>query len=156
MPRVERFAEIADEFRERVERIVWATVTTVDGRGRPFSRILHPIWEGETGWIITGRQSPKARHLSANPAVAVSYWDPAHDTVIAQCRAEWCDDADTKLRIWNLFKDTPPPLGYDPAAFLPGGPTDLGYGLLKLTLARVDCWTLAALMQGESPRTWIR
>jgi general stress protein 26 len=156
MPRVGSFGEIAEEFRERVDRIVWATLTTIDTKQRPFSRILHPMWERDVGWIITGRQSPKAKHLAANPMVAVSYWDASHDTVMAQCRAEWCDDMATKQRVWDLFKSTPPPLGYDPAMFLPGGPTDPGYGLLRLTPVRVDCWTLAALMKGESPRTWVR
>lgn len=58
--------------------------------------------------------------------------------------------------VWDLFESTPPPLGYDPALFLPGGPTAPGYGLLRLTPARIDCWTLASLMKGESLRTCVR
>jgi hypothetical protein len=99
MPEARTFAEIAATFDERVRRIVWCTVTTMDTRGRPCSRILHPVWEGPVGWIATGRQTLKAKHLAKNSMLAVSYWDPAHDTVIAQCRAEWCDDDATKRRI---------------------------------------------------------
>lgn len=99
MPEARSFDEIAKTFDERVRRIVWCTVTTVDTKGRPFSRILHPVWEGATGWIATGRHTLKAKHLAANPMVALSYWDAQHDTVIAQCRAEWCDDTATKHRI---------------------------------------------------------
>jgi pyridoxine/pyridoxamine 5'-phosphate oxidase len=75
MPVANHFDEIAETFDERVRRIVWCTVTTVDTRGRPFSRILHPVWEGATGWIATGRKTLKAKHLAGNPMVALSYWD---------------------------------------------------------------------------------
>ena len=156
MPRVGSFAEIEPDFLERVARIVWATVTTIDGEGRPFSRILHPIWEGQTGWIATGRQTLKTRHLAANRAVAVAYWDQSHDTIMAQCRAEWCDNAPAKQRIWDLFKNAPPPLGYDPGLFFPGGAADPRFGVLKLTPWRIDLWSLAELAQGKQPRTWIR
>jgi hypothetical protein len=36
---------VAPAFVETAHRIVWCTVATVDGRGRPRTRILHPIWE---------------------------------------------------------------------------------------------------------------
>ncbi len=59
--------------------------------------------------------------------LALSYWDAQHDTVIAQCRAEWCDDVATWGRIWELLNSTPPPVGYDPGfssrAALPTRPT---------------------------------
>jgi general stress protein 26 len=128
MPEAQSFQEIATTFDERVRRIVWCTVSTVDTKGRPFSRILHPIWEGSTGWIATGRQTLKTKHLAKNPMLALSYWDPSHDTVIAQCRAEWCDDDATRRRIWELLKGTPPPVGYDPGLFFRGGVSDPGYG----------------------------
>ena len=120
MPRVASFADIESDFLAVAGRIVWATVTTIDADGRPFSRVLHPIWEGRTGWIATGRQTLKTKHLAGNPEVSVGYWDQSHDSIMAQCRADWCDDAPTKQRVWNLFKDAPPPLGYDPGLFFPG------------------------------------
>lgn len=156
MARVASFADIEEEFLATVARIVWATVTTVDADARPFSRILHPIWEGPTGWIATGRQTLKTKHLAGNAAVAVSYWDQAHDSIMMQCRADWCDDVPTKQHVWDLFKSTPPPLGYDPALFFPGTAADAGFGVLKLRPWRVDVWSLAALMRREKPRTWIQ
>jgi len=151
---VASFAEIEKEFLERIARIVWCTVTTVDRRGRPRSRILHPIWEGQTGWIATGRDSFKARHLAANPYVSLSYWDPQHQQVHAECRASWADDPAEKKRVWNLFKSTPEPLGYDPGLFFRGGPEDPSFGALKLTPWRIELWSLADLVQGKPSRVF--
>ncbi len=151
---VKSFDEIAKTFDERARRIVWCTVTTVDTQGRPFSRILHPIWEGSTGWIATGRQTLKAKHLAANPWVALSYWTPEHDTIMASCRAEWCDDMLTRQRIWNLLKSTPEPVGYDPALFWRGGVTDPSFGVLKLTPRRIELWTGAEMQSGKPPKVW--
>ena len=148
------FADLADKFKAITERIVWCTVATVDTQGRPRSRILHPIWEGSTGWIATGRQSHKAKHLAANPYVSLSYWDPQHEQTMIECRAEWQDDAATKARIWDLLKTTPEPVGYDPAAFWQAGPTDPTFGVLKLTPWRLEVWSLAAMAQGEPAQVW--
>ncbi len=68
--KVSAFADIEKDFLARVRQIVWCNVATVDRRGRPRSRILHPIWEGRTGWILTGRHTLKTRHLAANPHVS--------------------------------------------------------------------------------------
>ncbi|MFI5316368.1 MAG: pyridoxamine 5'-phosphate oxidase family protein [Myxococcota bacterium] len=146
------FADIEKEFLERVERIVWCTVSTVDAKGRPYSRILHPVWEGSTGWIATGRNTLKTRHLAANPHVALSYWDAQHDTAVVQARAEWCDDAATKARIWNLLKDTPPPVGYDPQLFWRGGVTDPGFGVLKIEPFQIQLLKGSEMMQGKPAR----
>jgi general stress protein 26 len=154
MPEAASFQEIASTFDERVRRIVWCTVTTVDTRGRPFSRILHPIWEGATGWIATGRQTLKTKHLAQNPTVAVSYWDPSHDTVIAQCTATWCDDDATRRRIWDLLATTPPPVGYDPGLFFRGGASDPGYGVLRLDPIRIDLWAGKDMLEGRPPTVW--
>jgi general stress protein 26 len=151
---VTTFADIEDDFMARVSRIIWCTVTTVDGTGRRRGRILHPIWEGSTGWIATGRQTFKARHIEANPYVSLAYWDPQHEQVYADCHAEWVDDPAEKQRLWDLFKSTPEPLGYDLGMFWKGGPADPTYGLLKLTPWRIELWSLGAMMQGEAPRVW--
>jgi general stress protein 26 len=148
------WSEIASRFDERVRRIVWCTVTTVDTKGRPFSRILHPIWEGATGWIATGRHTLKTRHLAANSNVALGYWDPQHDTVMIQASAEWCDDAATKQRIWSLLRDTPPPVGYDPEQFWKGGVTDPDFGVLKITPHRIDLLGAQEMMAGKGALVW--
>lgn len=131
MPAVTSFNDIAQEFEQRVGRIVTCTVTTVDTKGRPRARILHPLWEGSTAWIVTDRQSFKAKHIAKNPYVSLSYWDPQQEQVYAECKASWEEDPAEKDRVWNLFKNTPPPRGYDPAQFMPEGPAAPSYGALK-------------------------
>lgn len=85
---VASFQDIEDKFNETARRVVWCTFTTMDRQNRPRSRILHPVWDGTTGWIATGRQSHKAKHLANNPFVSLSYWDQQHEQVHAECKAE--------------------------------------------------------------------
>jgi general stress protein 26 len=151
---VAAFSELESRFKAITERIVWCTVTTVDRKSRPRSRILHPIWEGNTGWIATGRHTFKAKHLARNPFVSLTYWDPQHEQAIVECKAQWQDDAATKQRIWNLLKTTPEPVGYDPAAFWPGGADEPGFGVLKLTPWRLEVWSLRAMARGEPAQVW--
>jgi general stress protein 26 len=151
---VESFDEIEKEFASRVSRIVWCTVATIDRKDRPRSRILHPIWEGRTGWIATARNSHKSAHIRHNPHVSLTYWDERQEQVYADCRAEWIDEAGEKERIWNLYKDTPAPVGYDLALFWKDGPADPEYGLLKLTPWRIEISSLGDMMQGRPPQVW--
>jgi general stress protein 26 len=151
---VANFSEIETEFNARVSRTIWCTVTTVDTQGRPRGRLLHPIWEGRTGWIATGRNTFKAKHIAITPYVSLAYWDQNHEQVYAECKAEWIDDAAEKQRLWDLFKNTPAPMGYDLGMFWKEGPGDPTYGLLKLTPWRIEIWSLAAMMQGEEPKVW--
>lgn len=142
------FAEIQTEFNRRISQTVWATVTTINLQGRPRSRILHPIWEGSTGWIATGRQSFKAKHIAQNPFISVSYWDQQHQQVLCECKAQWQDDADEKARLWDYFGSTPAPLGYDLTNFWTS-PKDETYGLLKLTPWRIELSALADMVSGK-------
>ena len=151
---VEKFADIAQEFDARVKRIVWCTVATVDRQGRPRTRILHPIWEGTTGWIATGRHTLKTKHLEKNPWVSLSYWDQQHQQIYVDAKAEWVDDQKEKLRLWDLYKNTPPPLGYDPGIIWQGGPDDPTYGLLKLKPWRIELYGLGSVMTGAAGEVW--
>jgi general stress protein 26 len=150
---VSSFADIEEEFMNRVKRIVWCTVTTVDTKGRPRARLLHPIWEGGTGWIATGRNSHKAKHIESTPYVSLSYWDPEHQQIYAECKAEWVDDMGEKKRLWDLFKSTPEPLGYDLKNFWKSV-DDPTYGLLKLTPWRLEVSALSDMMTGQEPKVW--
>ena len=132
------FEEIEAEFNARTRGIVWCPVATVDSTGRPRTRILHPIWEGTTGWIATGRHSLKTKHLANNPHVSLLYWDPAQQNVQIEGTAAWEDDPAERRRIWELYKATPPPLGYDIGDFFPGGPDGGAWGLLKITPRRIE------------------
>ncbi|HRW04701.1 MAG TPA: hypothetical protein P5121_06390 [Caldilineaceae bacterium] len=82
--------ETAPAFVEMAHRIVWCTVATVGSKGRPRSRILHPIWEwdGQTlvGWIGTSPTPTKRAHLAASDYASLSYWAQTHDTCVAECR----------------------------------------------------------------------
>ena len=147
------FADIEQEFTKRINRIVWCNVATVDPNGRPRSRILHPIWEGATGWIATGRNSPKAAHLASTPFVSLCYWDQQHEQIYVACRAAWEEDAATKTRIWKLLAEAPPPMGYDPGAFWKDA-SDPEYGLLKLTPWRVELHSLQDLFSGTAAQVW--
>jgi general stress protein 26 len=148
------FSTIEPEFHKRIARIVWCTVTTIDRAGRPRSRILHPIWEGTTGWIATGRHTLKTKHLASNNAVSLSYWDQEHQQVYVDADAQWVDDESEKVRIWELFKSTPPPLGYDLGMIWQGGVEDPAYGLLQLTPRRIELYSLGDLFQGREPDVW--
>jgi hypothetical protein len=119
---------VAPAFVEMAHRIVWCSAATVDTRGRPRSRVLHPVWVWDgaqlTGWVGTGPTPTKRRHLEANPFVSVQYWAPSQDTCVAECRAALVFDEATRTSVWNLLKQAPAPVGYDPA-IIPGwdGPT---------------------------------
>ena len=74
-------------------RIVWCTVATVDRRGRPRSRILHPYWErtpdGLVGWITSraaGRSLPASlQHaaLAGHRAAARQLTAPRQELALA-------------------------------------------------------------------------
>ena len=153
------WSEIEKDFMDRISSTVWCTFATVDRKGRPRSRILHPLWEGPhdgegpTGWILTGRNTLKAKHIASNPFVSMTYWDPNHKQVYADCKAEWIDDVGEKQRIWDLYKSTPPPLGYHPGLFFPGADNP-DTGLMKLTPWRIELFSLQGLASGSGALVW--
>ena len=132
-----QFADIETEFLKRVNTMVWCNVATIDTQQRPRSRLMHPIWEGSTGWIGTRRESHKSRHLAEHPYVSLAYVADLVNPVYVDCHVEWVDDLTEMQRVWNLFKDAPPPVGYDPASMFK---TVENFGLLKLTPWRIDLY----------------
>ena len=149
---VQTFAEIEAEFIERVNKMIWCSAATIDSRVRPRSRILHPIWEGSTGWIGTTLNSHKSKHLAKNPYMSLAYITDMHHPVYVDCKAEWIDDVAVKQRIWDLFKHTPEPLGYDPATTFKG--VDVDFGVLKLTPWRIDLVSFPSPNFDEGTRVW--
>ncbi|HSG90242.1 MAG TPA: pyridoxamine 5'-phosphate oxidase family protein [Pseudomonadales bacterium] len=146
-------SEIAPKFVAMAHRIVWCTAATVDAKGRPRSRVLHPIWDwdGTTlrGWIATARTPIKAAHLAASPYVSCNYWVPSQDTCVAECAAEWVDDPDGRRAIWDRFAHGPAPVAYDPA-MIPGweNADSPGFEPLELTPWRLRVMPGASLMNG--------
>jgi hypothetical protein len=153
-------ASVAAEFVAIAHRVVWATLATVDRRGRPRSRVVHPIWEpvgeGVVGWV-TSRPTPlKRAHLARTPFVSVSYWDAAHDVAVAECDARWVEDVEERARVWELCRAAPAPLGHDPAAVWPAGPASPDAGVLRLDPWRLRAATAARLAAGEPAAVWRR
>ena len=153
-------AEVAPAFVEMAHRIVWCTAATVDARGRPRSRVLHPIWEWDgsrlVGWVGTSPTALKRAHLEHSPFASLSYWAPSQDTCTAECRADWAFDHGTRRRIWELFASTPEPLGYDPA-MIPvwDRPDSESFAALRLEPWRLRVFPGTVLMgQGGEVRVW--
>jgi general stress protein 26 len=147
------FSDIETEFIKRVHTMVWCSAATIDSKGRPRSRILHPIWEGATGWIGTHRNSHKSRHLEQNPHMSLAYITDVMNPVYVDCTAEWIDDLGQKQRIWEMFRNAPPPLGYDPADTF-GSYDHENFGLLKLTPWRIDLVSFPSESFDKGTKVW--
>jgi hypothetical protein len=150
---------LAPDFVEAAHAIVYCSVATVDRAGRPRSRVMHPGWEWDgqrlTGWLTT-TPSPKLEHLADRPHVSCAYCDSWAVALVADCRAEPVTDDAVRTHVWEFFRTTPPPLGYDPGAIgVPGwdGPTAPGF-----VVARLDPWRVQVRRVvpgvGVELRTW--
>lgn len=131
------FTEIQEEFVARVSKMVWCNMTTVDSAGRPRSRVVHPVWDGTTGWMTSRPTSHKAKHLALNPYVSIAYIDVIKP-VYVDCKAEWEEASAEKTRVWEWMKSLPAPYGFDPALVFKNGPEDPASGFLKLTPWRIE------------------
>lgn len=110
--------DITGDFVRVAHRIVWCTLATVDGQGRPRSRVVHPVWEptgdGLTGWLYTRPTTPKIGHLRRTPYASCSYWDPAQEVAVAECAAEPTGEPAVRRHVWDLVTGLPEPIGFDP------------------------------------------
>jgi hypothetical protein len=74
---VQTFSEIQKEFFRYMGYIVYATMTTVDAKGRARARILIAVWEvidgRPVGWLATFKTPVKMAHLAGNPHATFSY-----------------------------------------------------------------------------------
>jgi general stress protein 26 len=104
MQHVSTFAEIEDEFLQRVRTMMYCSAATIDLHQRPRSRVLHPVWEGVTGWVTTGPRTAKAAQLAANSFMSLAFIADPFKPVYVECHAAWQDDSATRQRIWDLFK----------------------------------------------------
>ncbi|MEV6429036.1 pyridoxamine 5'-phosphate oxidase family protein [Nocardia sp. NPDC051463] len=111
---VKSFHEIRDEFEAYIGDIVYATMVTVDSKGRPRSRVLIPVWEivdgNPVGWLATYRTPVKEAHLAANPHTSFAYWTRKQNQVHADALADWVplDDLVTRRHVWDLYEQTSP------------------------------------------------
>ena len=147
-------ATVAPAFVEMAHRIVWSSVATVDLQGHPRTRILHPIWQWDgkelVGWVATGPTPVKRAHLERTPFVSASYWAPNHDTCLADCQVSWAFDDETRTWLWELFKQAPAPVGYDPGIVPPwsDGPTSPAFAALRLSPYHLRVFPGTALLGG--------
>lgn len=142
MPKVTSFTEIETEFVQRVHTMVWCSMATLDTKNRLRARILHPLWEGATGWASARPQSLKARHIAHCPYVSLAYISDIARPVYVDCTAEWESDNEQKRRVWELFETAPPPAGFDLGKIFKGM-DDPEYGVLKFTPWRIELFDIS-------------
>lgn len=140
---IARFEDIQSEFMARAQQAVYCNVSTVDRKGRPRSRVMHVVWDGPVGWVITWPASHKAKHLVNNPYVSLAYVSSPMKPVYVECIAEWVTEVGEQWRIWELHKTIPPPLGFDPAPHY-GSIEHKYFGLLRFTPWRIEIAELGA------------
>lgn len=154
----ETFAAIEADFLQFTSEIVICTATTVDAKGRPRSRMLHPIWQvidgKPVGWVVTSQTPIKARHLAANPHMACNYWSPEQHTVTIDCVASWVEGTAGKDYVFDLFMTTPPPLGYDLSGYGPEGPRNPLFNPLRLDPWRIQVYRFEGWIQPRPYRIW--
>jgi hypothetical protein len=152
---------VAPAFIQMAHRTIYATLATVDRHGRPRSRIVHPYWTWDgrsmTGWVATSPTPVKRDNLKRNPYVSVTYWSPGHDTCTAECRCAWVSDDWARVEVWNLLKNAPPPVGYDPAIvpIWSAGPTAESFAALRLRPWRLRVFPGTVLLgEGGEVLNW--
>jgi pyridoxine/pyridoxamine 5'-phosphate oxidase len=101
MQTIATFESLADEFKIRTDRIVWCSMATSDAARRIRSRIVHPVWDGCVGWLLTDRHSHKARDVDGNPWTSLIYIDSAQEQVHVDCRTSWESRESGKKRLWD-------------------------------------------------------
>jgi hypothetical protein len=139
---VDDLATIAPELAARITSTVWCTMATVDGAGRPRTRIVHPVWQIDggvvVGWLGTRTGTPKLAHLARTPFVSLLYWDPRHQQATIDARVAVHTDDPTCERVWALMSSFPEPYGFDPAPMWPDGATGEGFTVLRFDPVRVS------------------
>ncbi|TWD80131.1 pyridoxamine 5'-phosphate oxidase [Kribbella amoyensis] len=155
------YAKLRDDLAAVLSRVRYTTMTTVDLRGRPRSRVLIAVWELDRdqplGWLATFRTPVKARHLAANPHTTFSYWDRSQETASIDAIARWTDNDDERRHVWDLYEQgSPRGVGYPPAPFWPGGPDSEAFQVLRLEPYRIQVLRAAELARGgpDAARLW--
>jgi general stress protein 26 len=147
------FAEVRPEFEAYVGDVVYATMTTVDAKGRPRARVLIPVWEGlagtPSGWLATYRTPVKEAHLAHNPHTTFSYWSPRQNQVAVDAVGRWTDDPEERRHVWDVYRaGSPRGAGYDLGRFW-SGPDDP-----TLRVLRIEPWRIQ-VVRGRDLRSTI-
>lgn len=124
-----------DQVRAEHERLgAWAHLATVCADGSPHAVPVHPCWEGDTLWIMSGLSSVHTRNL-ARRGDTMLHWQVGEssnfDSLMIWGAAEIHDDLDTRRRLWEGVFD------YDLSMFAPEGPDDAAdVGFVAVTPTR--------------------
>jgi general stress protein 26 len=148
--RFSSFAEIELEFIERAHCMVWCDMATVGPDGRPRTRIVHPVWEGDTAWITSLRVGPKAADIDRSPFVSLAYVSDPVKPAYAECVASWVADRDERIEIWKRIAAIPEPLGYNTETMFGS------YDVPNLTMLRLRPWKIRLTVAGDvsARRIW--
>jgi general stress protein 26 len=150
--RVAAFDDIREEFFSYVQAFVYCNMATIAPNNRPRSRIVHPIWEDNgTGWILSVPNTPKSKHLTHCPYVSLSYFGHSiSHPVYLECHARFVTDREQQLRVWEIIKEAPPPMGFDPEPHY-GNIDHPHWGVIQLEPYRIELYEL----RGE-PKIWLK
>lgn len=99
----------------------WAHLATVGADGHPDVAPVHPAWDGDVLWAMTGDDTVKVRNIAANPNVAL-HWQVTErgDGLEVWGVATVDTTVETRRRLWNGVFD------YDLSQFAPDGPDSPG------------------------------
>ena len=109
----------------------WAHLATVGRDGNPDVVPIHPAWEADVLWFMTGAKSVKVRNIRHHSNVAL-HWQvsEAGDGLELWGRAEVHEDVATKRRLWTGVFD------YDLNLFVPDGPSSPQVAFVAVEPAR--------------------
>ena len=146
--------DVGPAFMETAHTIVWCSAATVDRKGRPRSRIFHPIWEWEddalVGWIAAHPTPLIRAHLNHSPYMSCSYWTEAQNTCTAECHAELKFDEETRIKVWDKFKQAPPAVGYDPGIVTRWRtPTSDAFAVVRLEPWRLRVYPMTSFLAAD-------
>ena len=125
----------------------WAHIATVGADGAPDVVPVHPCWEGDVLWTMSGADSVKVRNVAHEARVCL-HWQitAAGDGLLVWGTASFHDDLDTKKRLWTGVFD------YDLNAFAPGGAENSpGSGFIAVRPTRA---TYLATYGAAGRRAW--
>lgn len=145
--------EILPAFMARMNQMVWCNAATIDSQGRPRSRILHPLWNGQIAWVTADPSSLKGRHLALHPYVSLAYVSDVAKPAYADCHAAWVDDPALKQHVWELCRQTSPPMGFDPEPIY--GAVDAAVeGRPRFGVLRLEPYRIVLTQWPEPPWMW--
>lgn len=113
------FAELAEDFLHIMAATVFCTATTVDANATSAradaASDFHPPRRTAARLGAHGANAAEDAVPCRQPPHVLRLLDPRPRTpVFVDCVAVWAEAVREKQEVWELFRGTPPPLGYGP------------------------------------------